>query len=191
MYTGLYDITDIDESIQGNSGIMPPTKKGKLWVKVHQVDRTEWVHIVWHVKFFPKAGANLFLLTCKLSQGNKIAGVYHNNIVVNTLNGNIIFDCWIKTHKGWVARVKFLHKANNEKAVSYTALPKKNINDLHIELGYLSKTIIHATTKVLASKSLVHSNHVNIVPWVRPSSAQSEKRLYLIQKFWGKGFSLI
>ena len=28
--TGLYDITNIDESIQGSSGIMPATKKGKL-----------------------------------------------------------------------------------------------------------------------------------------------------------------
>ena len=32
--TGLYDITDINKSIQGSSGIMPARKKGKLQVKV-------------------------------------------------------------------------------------------------------------------------------------------------------------
>ena len=31
--TGLYVITDINESIQGSSGIMPTTKKGKLQVR--------------------------------------------------------------------------------------------------------------------------------------------------------------
>ena len=42
--TGLYDITDIDESIQGSPGIMTATKKGKLQVKVRQVNGTEQVH---------------------------------------------------------------------------------------------------------------------------------------------------
>ena len=31
-YTSMYDITDINESIQGSSSIMPPMKKGKLHV---------------------------------------------------------------------------------------------------------------------------------------------------------------
>ena len=66
--TGMYDITDIDESIQGCSGIMLTTKKGKLCFIVHQVDGTEWVHMLWPVKFCPKAGANLFSLMCKLSR---------------------------------------------------------------------------------------------------------------------------
>ena len=41
--TGMYDITDIDESIQGSSNILPAMKKGKLHVNVCQVDGTEWV----------------------------------------------------------------------------------------------------------------------------------------------------
>ena len=91
--TGLYDITNIDESIQGSSGIMPATKMGKLQVKVLQVNGTEWIHTIWPVKFCPKAGANLFSLTCKLLQENKIASVHQNNILVNTLTGNTILDC--------------------------------------------------------------------------------------------------
>ena len=69
--------------------------------------------------------------------------------MVNTLTGNIILDCRIKTHDGWVAGVNFLRDSNNERAVSVTALHKKNINDLHIELGHPSKTITHITAKAL------------------------------------------
>ena len=66
--TSLFDIIDINESIQGFSGIMFATKKGKLHVNVCQVDRTKWVHTIWPIKFCPNAGANLFSLTCKLLQ---------------------------------------------------------------------------------------------------------------------------
>ena len=65
--TGLYDISNIDESIQGSSGTMPATKKGKLQVKVQQVDGPEQVHTLWSVKFCPKVGANLFYPMCELS----------------------------------------------------------------------------------------------------------------------------
>ena len=69
--------------------------------------------------------------------------------MVNTLTGNIILDCQIKTRDGWVAGVDFLWDSNNERAVSAAALPKRNINDLHIELGHPSQTITHITTKAL------------------------------------------
>ena len=69
---GMYGITDIDESIQVSSSIMPATKNGKLHVNVRQVDGTEWVHSLWQVKFCPMVGANLFSLKCELSQGKKI-----------------------------------------------------------------------------------------------------------------------
>ena len=69
--------------------------------------------------------------------------------MVNTPTGNIILDCQIKTHDGWVTGVNFLCKANNAKAVSATTLPKKNVNDLHVELGHPSETITQATTKAL------------------------------------------
>ena len=64
---GMYDVTEIDEYIQGSSGILPAMKKGKLCMTVRQVNRQEQVHTLWPVKFCPSAGANLFLLTCKLS----------------------------------------------------------------------------------------------------------------------------
>ena len=147
--TGLYDVTNIDESIQGSSRILPTMKKGKPWFKVHQVNGTEQVHILWPVKFFPKAGANLFYLTWEHLKEKRIACDHHNNIVVNSSNDNIILDCQIKTRNGWVARVKFLCKANNEITVSATALLKKNVNDLHVELGHPSKTITHSNAKAI------------------------------------------
>ena len=105
--TGMYDVTDINELIQGSSGIMPATKKDKLHLYVQQVNGTEWVHILWPMKFCPKAGANLFCLTCKLLQGNMISSDHQNNIMVSSTSGNIILDCQIKTHDGWGARVEF------------------------------------------------------------------------------------
>ena len=79
----LYGITDIDESIQDSSSIMPTTKK-ELHFKVCQIDGTEWVL---------KAGVNLLSLTCKLLQENSISSDHSNNIMVNTSNGDIILDC--------------------------------------------------------------------------------------------------
>ena len=69
------NVINIDESIQDSSSIMPATKKGKLPVKLHQVNRTEQVHTLWLMKFCPKADANLFSLMCELLQGNKIFSI--------------------------------------------------------------------------------------------------------------------
>ena len=90
--TGMYDITNINKSIQGSSNIMPATKNGKLHVNVCQVDGTEWVHTQLPMKLCPKAGMHLFYLTCKLLQGNKTLCDHQNNIVVNTMCGDIILD---------------------------------------------------------------------------------------------------
>ena len=69
-------IMDINELIQGSSRNMSAMKKGKLHVKVLQVDGPEWAHTLWPVKFCLRASMNLFSLTCKLSQGNKISSNY-------------------------------------------------------------------------------------------------------------------
>ena len=69
--------------------------------------------------------------------------------MVNTTCGNIILDCQIKTCNDWVAIVKFLCEFNNKMAQSADALPMKNINNLHIELGHPSKTITLTTAKAL------------------------------------------
>ena len=53
--TGLYDVTNIDESIQGSIGILPAPKKGKLQSKVQQVNGTEQVYILWPV-VLPQVG---------------------------------------------------------------------------------------------------------------------------------------
>ena len=83
---------EIQESIQRSSGTMPATKKGKLQVTVRQVNGLEQVHTLWPVKFCASAGANLFLLTCELSRGNKISSDEAKNIVITTPNGNIVVD---------------------------------------------------------------------------------------------------
>ena len=56
----LFEATEIHKSIQESSGSMPVTEEGKLHVNIWQVDSTEQVRTLWPMKFFPKAGTNLF-----------------------------------------------------------------------------------------------------------------------------------
>ena len=55
----------------------------------------------------------MFSLTYKLFQGSKLCS---NEKRTGTANGNIVLDQRMKTRKGWVARVKFIHERMNEKA---------------------------------------------------------------------------
>ena len=153
--TSLIDVTKIYKSIQGSSGSMLITKKGKLHVNVHQVDSTEWIHTLWLIKFCPEAVANLFSLMHKLSQGNNILNDQQNNIGIKCANGDIVLDCWIKTCDGWVAIVEFLHNINEEKDQSTTVLHKKNVNNLHVKLGHPSKAITHATAKAMGIQVMI------------------------------------
>ena len=112
----LFNVINIDKWIQGSSGSMPAIKKGKLFINVQQVDDTEWVHTLWPVKFFHKVGVNLFSLTCKHLQVNKISTDHWNNIMIKFFKGNIILDCQIKTNDVWVAGVDFLQETFKERA---------------------------------------------------------------------------
>ena len=96
--TSLQDITNIDESIQVSSGIMPATKKGKLGVKVRQVNGSEQVHTLQPVKFCPKVGANLFSLMCKLLQGSKISSD----------NKTTLWSTHLPAISFWIARLKLV-----------------------------------------------------------------------------------
>ena len=69
--TGLYDITNINKSVQGSSGNMSTTKKSKLCMNVHQVDGSKKMHALWPVKYFTKADANLFCLHANSHRGVK------------------------------------------------------------------------------------------------------------------------
>ena len=95
--THLFDVIDINKLIQGSSRIMSALKKCKLHISVWQADGTEWVHTLWLMKFSPKAGANLFSLTCKLLQGKTISSDHQNNIMVKSTDGDIILDHGIET----------------------------------------------------------------------------------------------
>ena len=100
------------------------------------VDGTEWVYTIWPMRLCPKAGVNLFSLTCELLQGKILSSDHQNNIVVKCTDGDIIIDCQIKSHDSWVARVKFLVEISDERVQSVTAPCKKTINNLHGELGH-------------------------------------------------------
>ena len=138
------------------------------------------------MKFCPKADANLFSMICELLHGNRIASDHCNNKVVNTSNGDIILDCQTKTHNSWVAKVEFLHEAKDDRAVSATALPKKNVNDLCIELGHPSETIICATATALSIQVVGSFKSCE-----ECALGKAKQRLCLIRKFWRKGFSSI
>ena len=114
--TGLFDIIDINESIQRSSGNMPVSKKGKLCINVWQVDSTELVHTLWPVKFCLKAVVYLHSLTCELLQGNKNSSNHQNNIMVKSSKDNVILDHQIKTNDGWVAEVEFLWETTEKRA---------------------------------------------------------------------------
>ena len=63
------------------------------------------------MKFFPKASANLFSLTCNCLKGKKIKSGQKINIMVCSSEDDIILDSFIKTHDSWVAGVNFLQEA--------------------------------------------------------------------------------
>ena len=71
-YTGFCDVTKVNELVQGSSWSMSAMKKGKCWLKVRQVDEIKKVYVPSLMKYCARAGTNWFLLTSKLSQGNKI-----------------------------------------------------------------------------------------------------------------------
>ena len=183
----LFDVININDLIQGSSRNMLAVKKGKLCINVWQVDGTEWVHIQWHMKFC----ANLYILTCKHLQGKKISSDHQNNIVVKTMDGDIILDCQIKTHDNWVAGVKFLHVISDEKGQSAAAHCKKNIKGLHIDLCHPSKSITLATAKAMGIQVTGTLKSCDECTLGKAKQQGVSKRLLFGQKCWEKRFSLI
>ena len=106
-------------------------------MKVCQVDGSKRLKVLWLMKFYTKAGAIFYLLICKLLQGSKILSNCKNNIVIQSTIRDIVLDCQIKTHNGWVARVKFLLEISLESPqLAKYMVQKKDINFLHTELGH-------------------------------------------------------
>ena len=101
---GLYDVTNIYKLVQGSSGRMATTEKGKLHMKVCQVNGSKQLHMLWPVNYCAKVSASLSLLLCKLLQDNKIQSDQKYNIVILSSIGNIILNCWIKTQNSWVKK---------------------------------------------------------------------------------------
>ena len=158
---------------------MPAMKKGKLCVMVCQVNGTEWVHTLWPVKFCSKAGANLSSLTCKLSQGNRISSDHLNNIVVNTMG-----IAELRLAMDGLPKSIFFAKQTTRWHNQLQPHPRKISTTYTLNSDILLRPSSMSLLKPSASKS-----PVKIVFWERPSNVQSAKRLYLVQQFWGKGFS--
>ena len=70
--------------------------------------------------------------------------------MINTPSGDIVLDCQINTHNGWVAGVDFLQSSNEERAVSAMAPLKQNINNLYIELDHPSDALTSSTANGLS-----------------------------------------
>ena len=135
-YTGFYIFTKINKFVQGSANNISATKKGKLHVNVGQVDCTEWLHILWPMKYYAKASVSLYSIACELLQGNTIKSDHKNNIVVQSSKGYIILYCHIKGHDNYVAEVEFLQETGHRRTQLANAFTKKNVNNLHAKLGY-------------------------------------------------------
>ena len=134
--TVLYDVTNINELVQRSLSNMPAMKKSKLHMKVHQVYSSKKLHVLWFMKYCIMAGANLYSLTCKLLQESKIAD-FKNNLVILSTGSNIMLECQIKTHDGWVAAVKFLQETGPENVQVAKSSTKK------ILMSYMLNLAIH------------------------------------------------
>ena len=100
------------------------------------------------------------LLTCKLSQGSKIPSDHKNSIIIQTMNGNVILGCKIKTRNHWVAGVWLLQESKSNvanMAKSLAQLKKKAINILYAKLGH--------PLEIITFTSLVCLSLVKILFW--------------------------
>ena len=61
----------INEIVQGGSGIMSAMKKGKLLLKVHEVNSSKKLLILWPMKYCFKACANPFCSYANSCKGVK------------------------------------------------------------------------------------------------------------------------
>ena len=86
----------------------------------------------------PQGRSKLYSLTCKLLQGNKIKKDHKDNISVKSSEGDIVFDCCIKSYDSWVAGVKFLQETGHKRVQLANAFTKKDADDKHAKLGVLT-----------------------------------------------------
>ena len=101
--TGLVNVININESIQCSSSIMPARKKA-YYVSTYGKSTglsgfTSTAHEV-----LPQGRCKPVLPNMQTFAGKNISSI-HQNIMVASTNedGNIVLDCQIKTHDGWVA----------------------------------------------------------------------------------------
>ena len=154
--TMLFDVTDISEPIQGFSGVMTATKKGKMRCLARQVDGSTTELLRTNVKFCPNSSVNLFSMTESMSQGSKIESDDAKNLRVINGDTTVTFDRHIKTRDGWVAGVDIIPIPNDcadnatDEVPSESDEKKKkqktyDINAYHNALGHPSEATTRAT----------------------------------------------
>ena len=68
----MFDNEEIDELVQESSG-KEGHKKDKIHMTVWQVDGSERTHTLWSIKYYARAGANIFSLSHKLFQSGALS----------------------------------------------------------------------------------------------------------------------
>ena len=86
--------------------------------------------------------------------------------------------------------VEFPHETGQKKAQSAIALCKKNINNLHVELGYSSKVISHFTAETIGIQVTGTFKPCEDCTLGKAKKSRESKKTLLARKFWEEGFSL-
>ena len=167
---------------------MPATMNGKLCTNVWQVDRTEWVHILWPLTFFPKAGANLFSLTCKLLKGNKISSDHQKKYwsVLHVAISSLIAKS--RLAMVWFLELNFFQKCMMSRHKQLQPHARKISMTYTLSSDILLNPSTMPPLKPSVSKSPVPSNCVKIVLWVRQSNSCKQEGCSLFKNFCRKVF---
>ena len=101
------NVETINDLVQGSCGGKQATKKGKLCYNKKQVNSSMMENALFPVKYCPKSGVNLFLVTCEFAQGETLENDAHKNI---TLKRVMNWLCLIisEDKNGWVVGVEVL-----------------------------------------------------------------------------------
>ena len=133
--SGMEDVEEIDEYIEGVGGKVHVTKKGYKRYDFKQVDGSSTQRRI-KTKYCPSLKVRLLSITAELSNGAQLSSDKHNNLVLTYGNGDTItFDRRIKTRDGWVAGVE-MTQVCDDIATPAIASP------IHIDDGTLTPVLI-------------------------------------------------
>ena len=169
--SGMEEVEEIDEYIEGVGGKVHVTKKGYKWYDFQQVDGSSTQRRL-KTKYCPSLQVRLMSITAELSSGAQLSNDKHNNLVLTYEDGDtIVFDRRIKTRDGWVAGVEMTQVCDNIAAPAITSPilyvdegtmtpvlieddeaiddepiePAINVNEYHKMLGHPNEVLTRST----------------------------------------------